>query len=94
MMNADWRAYPDNIGHHYSPGCFRCHNDSMQSDAGEQIFTTCSNCHLILAQGESIDEVKVDFRTGLAFVHPEDGSTIEEYVDCVDCHTGGGGVYE
>ena len=93
-MKADWSAYPDNIGHHYSPGCFRCHNESMQSAAGENIFTTCSKCHLILAQGESIDEVNVDFRTGLAFVHPEDGSTIEEFQNCVDCHTGGGGVYE
>jgi hypothetical protein len=93
-MNANWSAYPDNIGHHYSPGCFRCHNESMQSAAGENIFTTCNKCHLILAQGESIDEVNVDFRTGLAFVHPEDGSTIEEYQSCVDCHTGGGGVYE
>jgi hypothetical protein len=93
-MKADWSAYPDNIGHHYSPGCFRCHNDSMQAADGESIFTTCSSCHLILAQGESIDDVSVDFRTGLAFVHPEDGSTMDEFVDCVDCHTGGGGVYE
>jgi len=93
-MKADWSAYPDNIGHHYSPGCFRCHNESMESEAGEHIFTTCSNCHLILAQGESIDDVNVDFRTGLDFIHPEDGSTINEYQECVDCHTGGGGVYE
>ena len=93
-MQADWSAYPDNIGHHYSPGCFRCHNERMQSAAGENIFTTCDKCHLILAQGESIDEVNVNFRTGLAFVHPEDDSTIEDYQDCVDCHTGGGGVYE
>ena len=94
MMKADWSAYPDNIGHHYSPGCFRCHNESMESETGEHIFTKCSNCHLILAQGESIDDVNVDFRTGLEFVHPEDGATIDEYQDCVDCHTGGGGVYE
>jgi nitrate/TMAO reductase-like tetraheme cytochrome c subunit len=93
-MNANWSAYPDNIGHHISPGCFRCHNESMQSAAGENVFTTCNKCHLILAQGESIEEVNVDLRTGLAFVHPEDGSTIEEYQDCVDCHTGGGSVYE
>jgi nitrate/TMAO reductase-like tetraheme cytochrome c subunit len=92
-MNADWSAYPDNIGHHISPGCFRCHNESMQSAAGETIFTTCNQCHLILAQGELIDEVSVDFRTGLDFVHPEDDSTIEEYQECVDCHTGGGDVY-
>jgi nitrate/TMAO reductase-like tetraheme cytochrome c subunit len=92
-MDANWSAYPDNIGHHYSPGCFRCHNDSMVADSGEQIFTTCSNCHLILAQGESIDEVNVDFRKGLAFMHPEDGSTMEDYQSCVECHTGGGDIY-
>jgi hypothetical protein len=93
-MKADWSAYPNNIGHHYSQGCFRCHNEDMQSSDGEIIFTTCNKCHLILAQGESIDEVSVDFAEGLPFVHPEDGATIEEYMNCVDCHTGGGGVYE
>ena len=93
-MRANWSVYPDNIGHHSSPGCFRCHNESMQSAAGEKIFTTCDKCHLILAQGESIDEASVNFSTGLAFVHPEDGSTIEEYQDCADCHTGGGAIYE
>ncbi len=94
VMGADWSAYPDNIGHHYSEGCFRCHNDDMRSSDGEMLFTACNKCHMILAQGESIDEVNVDFNAGLSFVHPEDGSTIEEFVNCVDCHTGGGGVYE
>jgi hypothetical protein len=30
-MKAKWSAYPDNIGHRDSPGCFRCHNDVMKS---------------------------------------------------------------
>jgi nitrate/TMAO reductase-like tetraheme cytochrome c subunit len=94
LMNVDWSAYPDNIGHHYSPGCFRCHNDSMESSDGGTIFTTCNKCHLILAQGESIDEVNVDFRRGLRFVHPDDDETMDEYEECVDCHNGGGEVYE
>jgi hypothetical protein len=94
LMGADWSAYPDNIGHHYSMGCFRCHNEDMESSDGETIFTECNKCHLILAQGESIAEVSVDFDEGLAFVHPEDGSTVEEFMRCVDCHTGGGDVYE
>jgi hypothetical protein len=94
VMDADWSAYPNNIGHHYSRGCFRCHNEDMQSSDGEIIFTACNKCHLILAQGESIDDVNVDFSEGLPFVHPEDGATIEEYMECVDCHTGGGDVYE
>jgi len=93
-MKAKWSAYPNNIGHRDSPGCFRCHNDSMESATGEVIFTDCNRCHLILAQGDSIDEVNVNFDTGLPFVHPEDGEEIEEYTECVDCHTGGAATYE
>jgi nitrate/TMAO reductase-like tetraheme cytochrome c subunit len=93
-MKASWAAYPDNIGHRDSPGCFRCHNDEMQSAEGEMIFTTCSKCHVILAQGEEVEEVSVNLREGLAFVHPEDYEELEEYTECVDCHTGGADVYE
>ncbi|MGH9829395.1 MAG: cytochrome c3 family protein, partial [Blastocatellia bacterium] len=25
-MKADWKTYPDNVGHFYSLGCFRCHD--------------------------------------------------------------------
>jgi hypothetical protein len=93
-MQAKWSAYPNNIGHRDSPGCFRCHNDEMESASGETIFTDCSRCHLILAQGESIDEVNVNLQTGLAFEHPEDAEDIEEYTECVECHTGGAETYE
>jgi len=93
-MKADWSAYPDNIGHRDSPGCFRCHNDEMESAEGETIFTTCNKCHLILAQGESIEHVNVDLEEGLPFIHPEDFDTIEEYTECHDCHTGGEDLYE
>ena len=93
-MKSDWSAYPDNIGHRDSPGCFRCHNDELESADGDAIFTTCNKCHLILAQGESIEQVNVDLDEGLPFVHPEDFETIEEYTECTDCHTGGADVYE
>jgi hypothetical protein len=93
-MKADWSAYPDNIGHRDSPGCFRCHNDEMESAEGDAIFTTCNKCHLILAQGESIEHVNVDLEEGLPFIHPEDFDTIEEYTECHDCHTGGADLYE
>jgi len=93
-MKAKWSAYPNNIGHRDSPGCFRCHSDEMESASGETIFTDCSRCHLILAQGDSIDEVNVNLQTGLPFEHPEDGEDIEDYTECVDCHTGGAETYE
>jgi nitrate/TMAO reductase-like tetraheme cytochrome c subunit len=81
-------------GHRDSPGCFRCHTEDMRAEDGETIFTTCNKCHLILAQGETIDQVHVNIDEGLPFVHPEDLDTIEEFTLCSDCHTGGGDVYE
>ena len=93
-MKASWSAYPDNLGHRDSPGCFRCHTDEMQSADGETIFTDCNRCHLILAQGSSIDEVNVNFEEGLPFIHPDDDELLDEYTECSDCHTGGKDVYD
>ncbi|MGK5094826.1 NapC/NirT family cytochrome c [Deltaproteobacteria bacterium TL4] len=93
-MNAKWSAYPDNIGHRDWPGCFRCHNDQMKSAEGDTIFTTCNKCHLLLAQGQEVDQVNVDFSEGLTYVHPgEDEESMDKYTDCSDCHTGGAETY-
>jgi hypothetical protein len=93
-MKANWSAYPDNIGHRDWAGCFRCHNENMESKEGFTIFTTCDKCHLILAQGGDIEEAQVNFTRGLRFLHPEDKSYVEEYTQCTDCHTGGAEVYD
>ncbi len=93
-MKANWAAYPDNIGHRDWPGCFRCHNEDMESEEGFTIFTSCNKCHLILAQGKEIAEVEVNFEEGLAFQHPDDDEPIEEFTECTDCHTGGSFVYD
>lgn len=94
-MNASYKNYPDNIGHRDWTGCFRCHNDRLVSDEDETIFTTCNKCHLIIAQGEDVDTVRVDLTEGLPFQHPAyGGELIDEYTECTDCHTGGSLVYE
>jgi nitrate/TMAO reductase-like tetraheme cytochrome c subunit len=93
-MKAKWSAYPNNIGHRDSPGCFRCHNDVMESTTGNIIFSDCSRCHLILAQGDDISQVNINIEEGLPFIHPADGEEISEYTECVDCHTGGAETYE
>jgi hypothetical protein len=93
-MKARWSAHPDNIGHRDWPGCFRCHNDRLESSDGETIFTTCDRCHLILSQGADGDHLSVDLTKGKTYVHPEDGEEIDEYSDCSDCHTGGAELYE
>ena len=93
-MKASWSAHPDNIGHRDWPGCFRCHNDTLESSAGDTIFTTCTRCHVILSQGSDGPALSVDLKQGKTFVHPEDDEEIDEYSDCSDCHTGGPELYE
>ena len=94
-MKAKWSAYPNNIGHRDSPGCFRCHNDEMESTTGETIFTDCSRCHLILAQGDSDRPRSTSTSRGAwpSFT-PRIYEEIDEYTECADCHTGGAETYE
>ena len=93
-MKADWRAHPDNTGHLYSPGCFRCHNDQLRSADGEQIATDCTTCHAVVAQSGSSAATTADFEKGQPFVHPADGSAFDQFMLCSDCHTGGREIYQ
>lgn len=93
-MKADWRAHPDNLGHLESPGCFRCHSDEMLDAEGEPLFSDCVRCHAVVAQDDRAIATMADFESGRGFVHPEDGSTFDEFTLCSDCHTGGKEVYE
>jgi len=53
---ADWRVYPNNIGHKDWPGCFRCHDDKHKTASGEPVRSSdCNSCHTILAQGKGPD---------------------------------------
>jgi nitrate/TMAO reductase-like tetraheme cytochrome c subunit len=50
-MNTSAKTHPNNIGHEESPGCFRCHDGSMQAKSGESIPNDCDTCHSILVDG-------------------------------------------
>jgi hypothetical protein len=63
-MKADWRAYPENIGHKDWPGCFRCHDDKHKSSGGKVITQECEACHAVLAQDEANPKLLTDL--GLA----------------------------
>lgn len=93
-MKADWRAHPDNIGHFESPGCFRCHNDEMLGQDDEPLFSDCYRCHAVLAQDDEAISTMADFEQGRGFVHPEDGSTFDEFTLCTECHDGGQQIYD
>ena len=46
-MKVKWGTYPDNIGHVFFNGCFRCHDDNHKSADGSVIKQDCETCHAI-----------------------------------------------
>jgi nitrate/TMAO reductase-like tetraheme cytochrome c subunit len=85
-MKLDWRTHPNNIGHFYFNGCFRCHDGNHVSPEGKAIRKDCSICHTILEQQENA--VNIASLPGLEFKHPVDLGDMTA-VNCSDCHTGG-----
>jgi nitrate/TMAO reductase-like tetraheme cytochrome c subunit len=88
-MKVDWRVHPNNIGHFYSAGCFRCHDGNHVSSEGKVISKDCNVCHTILAQTESGKQL-IQTAQGAKFTHPVDLGDMGA-VNCADCHNGGVG---
>ncbi len=84
-MNAKWTAYPDNIGHMISPGCFRCHDDKHVSDGGEQIRFACDLCHDFVIPGEVAGSL--DYAGSFEHSFLLEGAHAE--LRCDKCHDGG-----
>jgi len=78
-MRVDWRTHRDNVGHFYSLGCFRCHDDQHVSADGKRISKECTVCHTVLGETEAKAE----------FQHPVELGDLRSF-NCADCHTGGG----
>jgi len=84
-MDANWKHFPDNISHIYSPGCFRCHDGKHVSDDGKIISNDCNSCHIIISQTDTKGNTEVNL-TGLKFKHPvELGESLNDHL-CTDCH--------
>jgi len=87
-MKARWDAYPDNIGHMNSQGCFRCHDGQhvAQNESKAVITRDCNVCHVIIEQGPP-DALQKD-TAGVPFVHPFEDDGLWQEMNCTDCHTG------
>jgi len=85
-MKLDWRTHPNNIGHLYFAGCFRCHDGQHVSPEGKVVRKDCEICHAVLEQQEGA--VRVAAVQGVPFQHPVDLGDLTQ-VTCSDCHTGG-----
>jgi nitrate/TMAO reductase-like tetraheme cytochrome c subunit len=44
-MKVTWGTYPNNIGHTFFNGCFRCHDDGHKARDGSVIKQDCESCH-------------------------------------------------
>ena len=51
-MKLNWQTHPNNIGHYYFNGCFRCHDGQHVSADGKVISKECDTCHTVLGQEE------------------------------------------
>ncbi len=85
-MKVDWRTHPNNIGHYYFPGCFRCHDGRHVSADGKVIPKSCDTCHSVLAEVPTQKPVTTTTAPG-GFTHPVDIGDLQS-VTCSDCHTG------
>ncbi len=87
-MKLDWKTHPNNIGHFYFVGCFRCHDGQHVSSDGRSIRKDCDICHSILEQQDGATRLIAS--QGTPFKHPVDIGDLTQ-VSCSDCHTGGVG---
>jgi hypothetical protein len=85
-MKVDWQTHPDNIGHFYAQGCFRCHDGKHRSRDGKVIRSECTICHTTLEQTEA--GRVIDLKGG-PFRHPVDLGDMTG-TNCADCHSGKG----
>lgn len=86
-MKVNWQAYPENIGHFYSTGCFRCHDGQHVSSDGKVIRKDCAICHTVISQMEGKATIMGGNRN--EFKHPLDIGNMTE-ANCADCHSGKG----
>jgi hypothetical protein len=85
-MKVDWRTYPDNIGHFYFRGCFRCHDGKHRSRDGHTISRDCDLCHVVVGQTQENIPAGMEVRR---FVHPVDIGDALYTTDCTECHLPG-----
>jgi hypothetical protein len=87
FMKSSWKAYPNNIGHMESDGCFRCHNDRHATESGKVISKDCNLCHNILAQGTRDSMEHSNSFVPLEFKHPVEIDDAWRTELCSSCHS-------
>jgi len=87
-MKLNWQTHPNNLGHYYFSGCFRCHDGQHVSADGRVISKDCNQCHTLMSESEG--DTNLAATAIPMFQHPVDLGDLTQ-VNCSDCHTGGVG---
>ncbi len=82
-MKVKWSTYPNYIGHFYTPGCFRCHDNKHKTADGKVISKDCKICHDVLDQAQ--ENIPLGKRI-TDFVHPVDIGDELYKTNCSECH--------
>ena len=86
-MKLNWQTHPNNLGHYYYNGCFRCHDGQHVSADGKVVSKDCNQCHTLMSETVGPATAAAAPPT---FQHPVDIGDLTQ-VSCADCHTGGTG---
>lgn len=84
-MKVSWKNFPDNAGHMYSPGCFRCHDGTHVSDDGQVLSHDCTLCHTLMTHKLAADRQSATVKI-MEYPHPVDIGDAYKEGSCVDCH--------
>jgi hypothetical protein len=80
-MKTNWETHPNNIGHLYTSGCFRCHDGEHVSESGKVISNDCSVCHSVLSDSAR----PASLLKPLSVQHPVDLGGLSDR-KCETCH--------
>lgn len=80
-MKTNWSTHPNNIGHFYSSGCFRCHDGEHFSKDGKVIRNDCNICHTVLSDSAR----PATGAQTTSFKHPVDLGGLADR-KCETCH--------
>ncbi len=92
-QKSDWDSHPNNVGHIYSPGCFRCHDGKHLNEEQEAIRLECNICHSIpVVAGESDFVTNIQVSRGPEPESHLNSNWISMHRDvfdhtCQNCHT-------
>ena len=92
-QKSDWNSHPNNVGHFYSAGCFRCHDGKHLNQDQEAVRLECNLCHSIpVVSGREDFVTDIEISRGpepSSHLNPNWISMHHDAFDasCANCHT-------